>query len=78
MAGRLDIVDLTVDLAIAAGEYRQAHYHRERLPLSYIDCFCVVLAQQLSVPLVTLEEPLRQAPQITAVTPAQFLTDYGL
>lgn len=78
MAGRFDIVDLTVDLAIAAGEYRQAHYHRERLPLSYIDCFCLVLAQQLGVPLVTLEEPLRRAPHIIAATPAQFLANHGL
>jgi PIN domain nuclease of toxin-antitoxin system len=69
----LDFVPVDSDLAFAAGEYRQRHYHRERLPLSYTDCFCIVLAQRLNAPIVTIEKPLRQAPDVTSLLPSEFV-----
>jgi predicted nucleic acid-binding protein len=71
MPGRLDILPLDGELAVEAGEYRQAHYHRERMPISYIDCFCVALARRFAVPLVTFEGALLRAPGLTAVLPSQ-------
>ena len=73
MPGRLDIVPVDLSLAFEAGEYRQANYHRDRLPLSYADCFCVALARQRGVPIVTIEEPLQRAPGVISLPPAQFL-----
>ena len=72
MHGRLEIIPLDGALAAEAGEYRQQHYHREHLPLSYIDCFCVALARRLGAPVVTLDEPLLRAPGVVAIPPSRF------
>lgn len=74
LRGRLDLVSLDASLAEEAGEYRQAHYHRERLPLSYIDCFCLVLAQRMDAVLVTTDRALLAAPGVDARAPREVTT----
>ena len=74
LRGRLDLVSVDASLAEEAGEYRQTHYHRERLPLSYIDCFCLVLAQHIEGMLVTTDRPLLAAPGVEARAPREGVT----
>lgn len=54
----MQIVPITSELGLRAGELRAKHYHRLQSPVSLADCIAAVVALALARPLATSDAPL--------------------
>lgn len=54
----LEVLAVDADVALAAGDLRARHYHRQRCPVSLADCMAAATALTRGIALATADPPL--------------------